>query len=242
MFKRIIISAFLLFALPVHAEDRLTVVELFSSQSCPNCPPAHEFLAELAGEKEILALSWPVDYWNYLGWADSFAQADFTHYQRAYNEQMGEPGVYTPQMIIDGRFQTVGSRRKDVVHHIARARDLPRADLDLSIRQKDETCIIALPQQLAGAENVHVTAVFYSARASVSIPEGENRGKTLEYDNLVRHTEKLGLWTGEGKTFEVHVADAAQSGADHLAILLHADGENGPIIGAARIALSTSNS
>ena len=96
------------------AERPIAVVELFTSQGCSSCPAADKILAEYAERKDVLALSFHVDYWNYLGWKDTFSRAEFTERQRRYAASFRRHGVYTPQAVVNGRTHAVGSRKKDI--------------------------------------------------------------------------------------------------------------------------------
>ena len=98
-------------ATAVAGDGKKIVVELFTSQGCSSCPPADAYLAELAGRDDVIALSFHVDYWNYIGWTDPFSMPEATSRQRAYGRQLGKSFVYTPQIVVDGRAETVGPFR-----------------------------------------------------------------------------------------------------------------------------------
>src|SRR5579871_4121978 len=104
---------------PAAAENRLTVVELFTSQGCSSCPPANANLAALSERPGILALSFSVTYWDRLGWKDTFGRPDYTARQEAYEASLGEPGPFTPQMVIDGRKSLVGAELGEVERVVA---------------------------------------------------------------------------------------------------------------------------
>src|SRR5208282_5788557 len=107
---------------PIQAGERPIVVELFTSEGCSSCPPADALLAELAGRSDVLALSFHVDYWDRLGWKDPFSSPDATRRQHGYADLLGLATVYTPQMIVDGRWQAVGSDRSEVERALGSAR------------------------------------------------------------------------------------------------------------------------
>ena len=96
---------------PAHADPR-AVVELFTSQGCSSCPPADKILGELAKDPSIVALSMPIDYWDYLGWKDTLADSRFSARQKAYSHARGDRNLYTPQMIVNGSAQVIGSDRR----------------------------------------------------------------------------------------------------------------------------------
>src|SRR6478609_6416522 len=119
---------------PLDAGERPTVVELFTSEGCSSCPPADALLAELAGRPEVLALSFHVDYWDRLGWKDPFSSPDATQRQHRYADLLGLATVYTPQIVVDGRWQAVGSNRAEVrraIDSAQRARDQVAISLDV---------------------------------------------------------------------------------------------------------------
>lgn len=235
MLKRILVAVLVFTALPAFGEGRLTVVELFTSQACPNCPPAHELAEDIAAREDVLVLSWAVDYWNFMGWEDTFARPAHTERQRAYNAQLGEPGVYTPEMVIDGRMDEVGSRREAVLDKIAKAqRDgEPRHRVDLL--EHGDFCLVELFD--SGIDRpVTVRAVWYSERESVPIGSGSNRGRNFNYINVVKASREVGTWRGGRETLRIPLDEAAEYGATHLAVLLE-DQSSRVILGAARIAV-----
>lgn len=240
MKKFFCIVAFLFFATPALQADeneRLTVVELFTSQGCSSCPPADTVLRSLRERPGILTLSWPVDYWDRLGWEDTFANPHNAMRQAAYNKRLGRGGVFTPQMIFDGRFQSVGSKNEDVRGGIEAARATQRIDVHPSISQDGTMLTITLPT--ADVEGtVALRAVWYLGNATVEIGDGENRGRTLHYTNVVRASDMLADWDGTAQTITINAEDGLKAGADHFALLLQQGYYHGPIVGAGAIALN----
>jgi hypothetical protein len=219
----------------VHAQadaPRLTVVELFTSQGCSSCPPADAALKSLRDRPGILTLSWPVDYWDRLGWEDTFAQPHNAVRQAAYNKRLGRGGVFTPQMIIDGRFQCVGSKPEKVRGSIEKARDVNRPVYQPELKRRaDGNFDLMLPKTPMDGM-IAVRIAWYLADASVQIGDGENQGRTLHYTNVVRASHMLEDWKGGAMTVTLEAEEGLNAGADHVAILLQDDYGHGPIVGA----------
>ena len=238
MMKRFALLTFLfsiIFANNVLADD-LVVVELFSSQGCEKCPPANQLLADLAKEKNILALSWHVDYWDFRGWKDTLADPDFTWRQEHYNKSLGRKGVYTPQIIINGRRQVVGSNKLDLYQTIQAA--VIANELPITVRLN--TGPKGLQVTISGSENYTgalIKLIWFDSLQKIKIGAGANAGKTIAYANVVRTARNLGQWDGDQITLAIDLNDSARGGADGLAIIVQ-DGETGPILGAGRIKLN----
>jgi hypothetical protein len=130
------------------AEDKgmPVVVELFTSQGCSSCPPADEYLGELAHRRDVIALAFHVDYWDYIGWKDPFASPDFTRRQRAYAGALGLRGLYTPQMIVDGRADAVGSDRARVEDMVRGSMSVPKLALGLEPGAAEGQARLVLPE------------------------------------------------------------------------------------------------
>lgn len=221
--------------------DRLTVVELFTSQGCSSCPPADATLKSLRDRPGILTLSWPVHYWDRLGWEDTFAHPHNAVRQAAYNKRLGRGGVFTPQMILDGRYQCVGSKPEKVRKSIekARASDYPILYPRLA-PSDDGNVVLTLPEtKISGM--VAVRIVWYLSEAEVQIGDGENQGRLLHYTNVVRASDVAFDWKGESRTLVLKTADGHAAGADHVAVLLQDQYGHGPIVGAAAMPLPDVN-
>ncbi|MEM7498536.1 MAG: DUF1223 domain-containing protein [Pseudomonadota bacterium] len=172
---------------PAAAEGPI-LVELFTSQGCSSCPPADALLGTLAGEADVLPLSFHVDYWDYLGWRDTFAEARFTERQVAYRDAWGARVVYTPQVVVAGIAPVIGSHEDKVRGAIASAAGAP-APGRIEIGRENG----ALVAQLANlpADSVLNIAVFDQS-ALVEIGRGENAGRAITYHNVVRDFMRIG--------------------------------------------------
>jgi hypothetical protein len=219
----------------------LTVVELFTSEGCNSCPPADEYLNRLVARPDILALSWFVDYWNYLGWTDTFGKRDYTNRQRQYNHKLGLVGVYTPQIIVDGVTQDIGSHFKEIDTKIARqqyARQNETAlNIPIALNAAGQNVEFSLPaHDLPQAATLWL--IGYKARTQVAIRGGELKGVTMHYSNVVTYMHKVGEWAGKAQNYKLGAGDITATGADHYAVLLQYDGV-GQIIGAGFAPLET---
>ena len=216
--------------------DSPTVVELFTSQGCYSCPPAERFLGELADRDDILALEFHVDYWDNLvygsagKWKDPYSSPAFTARQRDYNVQIRRrTGVYTPQMVVDGRFEAVGSREGAVESAIEDARARAGGRVAVAALPSGRGLTVSLtggPDRAGG-----VWLVSFLRREATRVLRGENHGKVLVNHNIVTGMRRIGEWTGTDKT--IAVASVANDDERGCAVLVQA-GAAGPILGAAR--------
>lgn len=206
--------------------DTLTVVELFTSQGCNSCPAADAVAHELATRPGLLVLSWNVDYWDYLGWKDTMARPEHSARQRAYNKALGRGNrVFTPQMVINGRDQAVGSNKLDVETALADAANQTQV---IPVRYAPEQVILDLPQ-MDGVKDAVVSLVHYDFEKVVPIKAGENSGRALTYTNPVMAKDMIGTW--DGAATEV-VIDRGQLSDTGNAILVQ-QGKAGPVLMAA---------
>jgi hypothetical protein len=211
------------------------VVELFTSQGCSSCPPAEAFLNELADEDGVIALELHVDYWDYIGWPDPFASPHITQRQRDYARELELRYVYTPQMVIDGRHNVVGSHRQQVRAAIGQA-TLRGKTLAVDFSDEDGGMIV-IPEGPAPVGGATVWLAIYDDVHETEVERGENRGKMLKNRNVVRELEELAVWTGERLEIPVDLARVAALGRAGCAILVQ-QGRTGPIIGAAAMPLA----
>jgi len=216
------------------AADRpLTVVELYTSQGCSSCPPADALAGELTKHADVLPLSLHVDYWDYIGWKDPFARAEHTERQRAYSRRFNLRYVYTPQMVINGAFQSSGAKRSDVYSFIEQAKAEPHVAMKL-IRSGSHLQV-ALPDGAVNGE-VEVISIFADRRHDTKIKEGENGGRTLSYYNVVRDMRSIGIWHGKAAKIAVTMSEIS---GDLCAVILQ-ETKTRRIIGAVQIALDGS--
>jgi hypothetical protein len=213
------------------------VVELFTSQGCNSCPPADAFLGELAKRPGVIALGFHVDYWDYMGWKDPFAKPANTQRQKHYGRSLAQRYVFTPQMVVDGRFQDVGSDQPAIDQLIDRAaRDREqggagRAPIKLD-RQGDGLTVRIDGGALRGAgeETAAVWVAFYDRAHETDVAHGENGGRRLPNYNVVREFRRLGTYHGKPVALPLDLADVPPS-CEAAAVLLQVNG-TGPIVAA----------
>lgn len=233
------LAAFGLTALlqPALADPPRAVVELFTSQGCSSCPPADELLVEYSRQPDIIALSLPVNYWDYLGWKDTLAHVAFTERQKAYAHSRSDRQVFTPQMIVNGKKSCIGSDRAQIekaIQYTSKGRKtLP---VNVSVDERNGTVTIAVeetPDTTQRAAELWVLPVLKTQ--TVPIERGENRGKTITYANVVRGLKRVGEWLGGSARFEVPL-ETARSGGDAYVVLLQSTDAARPgiILGAAK--------
>jgi hypothetical protein len=212
------------------------VVELFTSQGCSSCPPADEFVVELAGRPDILALTFPVDYWDYLGWKDTLAQPAFTARQRAYASARNDKQVYTPQVVVNGLKPIVGSDREKIESVIGKTVMNGGLPVSVDVSEAGSVVTIQIGASLEGASSGEAWLLPLAKVREVAIGRGENKGRTVNYANVVRGMVKLGDWSGQPARFEVPLDQTRAGDADTYIVLLQAteDAKPGAILGAAK--------
>ncbi len=171
-------------------EESYVVVELFTSQGCSSCPAADKVLSDLMTNNErILALSFHVSYWNYLGWKDPYSKDEFTNRQRKYSRAMDLGRVYTPQMIVNGNDEFVGSNKSQAEKYVKEALK-KQAQHKIGISVKLDGNTIKGQYKLEGkASDYLVNLALVERDVSNTVPRGENRGRTLHHDNVVHALE-----------------------------------------------------
>jgi len=226
-------------ALPAKADPR-AVVELFTSQGCSSCPAADKLLSELQADPAFLPLSLAIDYWDYLGWKDTLAIPGHTVRQRGYSQMRGDREIYTPQAVINGVAQAIGSDRAGIESAVAQSYTTAAPlSVPINVTVAGGRVVIKLPahDQAAGSE---VWLCPITASVSVGIGRGENRGRTITYTNVVRRWIKLGNWDGKSETFTVPVDAIKVDSVDSVAVILQngSSTQPGAILGAALTSLT----
>lgn len=217
------------------AQPIRAVIELFTSQGCSSCPPADALLQKYAADPNVIALSMPVDYWDYLGWKDTFASPRNTERQRAYAKSRGDGAIYTPQAVINGSIHVNGSSRSEIDQAIdLTSKDAALPHVALRFWQEANTLNIATGAAEPGREVKEATIWLgvVQTTGSVQIPKGENAGQTLVYTNIVRELTPIGLWKGQPLMIQIPRA-AVMLPATQKSVVLVQEGKAGPIIGAA---------
>ena len=212
-----------------------TVIELFTSQSCYSCPPAEAFLGELVELEDLIALEFHVDYWDDLvygsdgQWKDVFSDAAYSQRQRNYASRIPGSQVYTPQVVIDGVAQTVGSKQKRVLRLIESARTASKP-ARVSVQPEPSGGLRVTVDSATQTNDAVVLFARYDVRQVTEIVAGENKGKTLTNHHVVRELRRLGEWKGE--KWEVSIADIRLAPNQSCAVIVQSAGQ-GAILGAA---------
>ncbi len=177
------------------AQESPVVLELFTSQGCSSCPPADELLAELAQLDGVIALALHVDYWDYLGWKDPFADRAYTKRQKTYARALRQRTLFTPQMIVQGEEMVVGRDAATIFDRIAEHRSQP-APVDLGVSRDGDTLKVDLAPLVPGLGPADVQVVEFNPEDEVTIEAGENAGRSITYTNIVTNWQTIGRWDG----------------------------------------------
>jgi hypothetical protein len=222
------------------AVEPRAVIELFTSQGCSSCPAADKLLSELQSDPSVIPLSLAIDYWDYLGWKDTLALPGHTNRQRAYSQMRGDREIYTPQAVINGVVQAIGSDRTQIESAVTQSYNTASPlSVPVKVTVADERVSVTVParDEAPGGE---IWLCPVSAQVSVGIARGENRGRTITYTNVVRRWIKLGTWSGKRETFTVPVDAIKFEGVDTVAVILQNGNalQPGAIIGASLTSLN----
>lgn len=204
------------------------VVELFTAQGCSDCPEANALLMRLADQPNVIALTYAVDYWDYLGWKDTFARPEFAARQRAYRRSMNLRDVYTPQIVVDGKRQLTAVEADEVEAAVREEGRRHTYQPDMQFMGVDRVAIGSGRPPRGGAT---VWLVRYDSHVQeVEVRRGENRGQTVRHGNVVRELVRLGAWRGSPAMFRLPRASA---GDLKTVVLVQAD-RTGALIAAGR--------
>ncbi|WP_428669526.1 DUF1223 domain-containing protein [Reyranella sp.] len=209
-------------------------IELFTSQGCSSCPPADMNLGKLAARPDIVALSFHVDYWDYIGWKDRFASKANTERQHVYARTLKQRYVYTPEMVVDGRAHEPGVKEHAIEALLA---DVRRQSSKRATPKLKRTANGALSIWLAAAtldQPADVVVFAYDRRHSTPVERGENNGRRLDNFNVVRHFERVSRWDGAERQWTVP-ADRFQPDQGIAVLVQQAD--QGPVLGANKLEL-----
>lgn len=212
------------------------VVELFTSQGCSSCLPADAYFGELAKRPDVIALGFHVDYWNYIGWDDPFAKPWASARQREYQGSLKTRFVYTPQVVVDGAAETVGSddEKCDALIKAAEAKAEPRPTLALHWREDGALAVDVGSGQSPAGQPATLWLIGFDSTHTTQVLRGENEGHTITDFHPVRSYSQLGKWAGWSAEFIVPAAKVKTLGTGGIAVLLQERG-TGPILTAAEI-------
>lgn len=213
------------------------VIELFTSQGCSDCPAADKLLKQFIDRGDIVGLTLPVDYWDYLGWKDTLAGARNAERQRQYAERFGIGTVYTPQAVVNGAIEVVGSSESEIDRAIrATETALASSRVPVHFWHYGNSIIIETGSARNDMEPKEATIwlAVVQKSAQVAVKAGENAGKTLTYYNVVRELTPVSVWNGRPATIRLARAAIMRPETEELVVLIQ-EANSGPIIGAARL-------
>jgi hypothetical protein len=211
------------------------VLELFTSQGCSSCPPADRLFAKLADDPQFIVLSLPVDYWDRLGWKDTFAKHAFTERQRAYASGRGDGQVYTPQAVVNGSEHANGANRRAIDASAETTSDL---SVPVMAEQMGDGIVVSVgAKSVGGPQTATIVVLPYLGSREVAIGRGENAREKLTYTNIVRDIVLLQSWNGEAVKATIPLKDYSKY--DGIAVLLQTGTPDKPgaILGATLLAL-----
>ena len=226
---------------PAYADPR-AVVELFTSQGCSSCPPADKIIGDLAKDPSIIALSMPIDYWDYLGWKDTLADSRFSARQKAYSHMRGDREVYTPQVVVNGSVHVIGSDRAGIegaIDNTIKTDGVMSVPVTMTLAGRQINVAVAASTRGPAAAHGEVWICSVSKAVPISIGRGENRGREVIYHNVVRNLLKVGDWNGNPGNWTVPLENISSEGVDAAVVYLQ-DGNRdkpGPMLGAAYTSL-----
>ena len=217
------------------AGETRAVLELFTSQGCSSCPPADRLVGQFANDPSVVALSVPIDYWDYLGWRDTLGSPANSERQRNYAKARGDGRVYTPQMVVDGVTPVNGSDEGALKAAVAAAeKRLANVKVPVTMHGIGDTLVIDVGAAPEGSDKRSATVWLAIAKEveKVAVTRGENHGRDLSYHHTVRELSPIGVWNGEAITLHLPLKELKTMGGDCLFVLLQVE-DYGPILGGA---------
>ncbi|TAY19045.1 DUF1223 domain-containing protein [Rhizobium leguminosarum] len=220
---------------PLQAEDGTPkgVVELFTSQGCSSCPPADAAFRKLVNQGDVIALAYHVDYWNYLGWADTLSSKENTERQYGYAKTMGRSNVYTPQAIVNGRDHLAGADLNGINSKIdSYSSEGNGLTVPISAAMRGDELEIKIG---AGQGKANVVMVYFDKEKTIDVEKGENSGQKISYLHSVTNVETVGMWDGKATSLTLPASVLQRPQLEGCAILLQsatADGDPAAILGA----------
>jgi hypothetical protein len=220
---------------PLQAEDGTPkgVVELFTAQGCSSCPPADAAFRKLVNQGDVIALAYHVDYWNYLGWADTLSSKENTERQYGYAKTMGRSNVYTPQAIVNGRGHLAGADLNGINSQInTYSSEGNGLTVPISAAMRGDELEIKIG---AGQGKANVVMVYFDKEKTIDVEKGENSGQKISYLHSVTNVETVGMWDGKATSLTLPASVLQRPQLEGCAILLQsatADGDPAAILGA----------
>ncbi|MBB2749592.1 UNVERIFIED_ORG: hypothetical protein GGI57_000258 [Rhizobium aethiopicum] len=212
---------------PLQAEDGTPkgVVELFTAQGCSSCPPADAAFRKLVSQGDVIALAYHVDYWNYLGWADTLSSKENTERQYGYARTMGRSNVYTPQAIVNGRGHLAGADLNGINSKIdTYSSEGNGLTVPISASMRGDELEIKIG---AGQGKANVVMVYFDKEKTIEVEKGENSGKKLSYLHSVTNVETVGMWDGKATSLTLPASVLQRPQLEGCAILLQSASDNG---------------
>jgi len=208
------------------------VIELFTSQGCSSCPPADELLSKLADRDDVIALSFNVDYWDYLGWKDTLASPAHTKRQYDYARARGDNEVYTPQAVVNGLHHVVGSRPEHIRSALSATGDRGHGcSVSLGLSSTEKDFVIDLDGAAPAGKPARIMLAVVQPTVNVNIKRGENHGRRITYHNVVRRMVPVGNWSGGRKRMTLARRSIAEKNGERYVVLVQSAGP-GAIIAA----------
>ena len=218
------------------AGEPRAVLELFTSQGCSSCPPADRLVGQLVNDPSLVALSIPIDYWDYLGWHDTLANPAHSARQRAYARARGDGQVYTPQIVVNGAADALGSDQAAIERAIAQTdHGAGVMSLPVVLAVNNGTLNVSVSDADKAPAGAEVWLCPLAKAVPVAIGRGENRGRTITYHNVVRNWLKLGTLSAAQSSWNVPIAQIKAEGIDAASVMVQEGSHDKPgiILGAA---------